>query len=142
MDFGSWSEYVEGLPPVLLVRVTPKLVEGFWTTVARGAASTQGVALPPIKHYKAGFLRMRAFCGEAEVTPIHPFTLERRVSEGNSIVEGLYVFDPGAFGPQCGTVKLVIFSEKEPAKGDSRVVDPKVVQQIWQDFAPYRALSP
>jgi hypothetical protein len=51
----------------------------------------------------------------------------------------LYVFDPGALGPQCGTVKLVLYSEKEPEKGDTRVVDPGVVQQIWQDFAPYRA---
>jgi S1-C subfamily serine protease len=138
MDFSNWSAYVADFPQVLLVRVTPKLVEGFWTTVARGAARTQGVALPPIKHFKSGFSRMRAFCGDAEVTPIHPFKLEQRVSETDAIYEGLYVFDPGALGPQCATVKLVLYSEKEPEKGDSRVVDPKVVQQIWQDFAPYR----
>jgi hypothetical protein len=138
MDFSNWSAYVADFPPVLLVRVTPKLVEGFWTTVARGAARTQGVALPPIKHFKSGFSRMRAFCGNAEVTPIHPFKLEQRVSESDAIYEGLYVFDPGALGPQCATVKLVLYSEKEPEKGDTWVVDPKVVQQIWQDFAPYR----
>ena len=76
MDFSNWSEYVGDSPPVLLVRVTPRLVEGFWTTVARGAAQTQGVSLPPIKRYKPGFSRLRAYCGDAEVTPIHPFTLE------------------------------------------------------------------
>jgi hypothetical protein len=141
LDFSNWSEYVESYPPVLLVRVTPKLVEGFWTMVARGAARTQGVSLPPIKHFKPGFSRMRAFCGDAEVTPIHPFTLEQRVSESDAIHEGLYVFDPGALGPQCGSVKLVLYSEKEPAKGDTRVVDPKVLEQIWQDFARYRALT-
>jgi len=54
---------------------------------------------------------------------------------------GLYVFDPGALGPSCGSVKLVLFSEKEPDKADSRVVDPKIVQQIWDDFASYRALG-
>ena len=138
MNFGNWSEYVADFPPVLLVRVTPKLVEGFWTKVARGAAQTQGVSLPPLKHFKSGFSRMRAFCGDAEVPPIHPFKLEQRVSESDAIDEGLYVFAPGALGPQCGTVKLVLYSEKEPDKGDTRVVDPKVVQQIWQDFAPYR----
>lgn len=141
MEFGNWSEYVEDSPPVLLVRVTPKLVEGFWTTVARGAARTQGVALPPIKHFKSGFSRMRAFCGDAEVTPIHPFKLEQRVGDGDAIYEGLYVFDPSAFGPQCGTVKLVLYSEKEPGKADTRVVDSKVIDQIWQDFAPYRDLK-
>jgi hypothetical protein len=51
---------VAGFPPVLLVRVTPKLVEGFWTNVARGAAQTQGVAIPPIKRFTSGFSRMRA----------------------------------------------------------------------------------
>jgi hypothetical protein len=100
---------------------------------------TQGMALPAIKHFKSGFLRLRAFCGDAEVTPIHPFKLERRVSENDAIYEGFYVFDPGALRPQCGAVKLELFSEKEPEKKDSRVVDAKVIEQIWQDFAPYRA---
>jgi S1-C subfamily serine protease len=140
MDFDNWSEYVAELPPVLLVRVTPKQVEGFWTTVARGAAMTQGMSLPPIKHFKSGFSRLRAFCGAAEVTPIHPFKLERRLSESDGIYEGLYVYDPDALAPECGTVKLVMYSEKEPEKGDTRVVDPKVLQQVWQDFASYRDL--
>ena len=139
-DFSNWSEYVADFPPVLLVRVTPKLVEGFWTTVARGAAQTQGISLPPIKHFKSGFSRMRIFCGAAEVTPIHAFKLEQRVSESAVISEGLYVLDPGVLGPHCGPVKLVLYSEKEPEKGDTRLVDPKVLQQFWQDFAPYRAL--
>ena len=84
---------------------------------------------------------MRAFCGDTEITPIHPFKLEQRLAESDTIYEGLYAFDPNAFGPECGTVKLVLYSEKEPEKGDTRVVDPRVVQQIWQDFAPYRALN-
>lgn len=139
MEFGNWSQYVGDFPPVLLVRVTPKLVESFWTKVARGAAQTQGMALPPMKHFKPGFSRMRAFCGDTEVTPIHPFKIEQRVSESDAIYEGLYVFDPDALGPACGAVKLMLFSEKEPDKADTVVVDARVVQQIWQDFEPYRA---
>jgi hypothetical protein len=130
---------VADIPPVLLVRVTPRLVEGFWTKVARGAAQTQGVALPPFKRIRSGFSRMRTLCGDTEVTPIHPFKLERRISGTETMYEGLAVFDPGALGPSCGSVKLVLYSEKEPQKGDTRVVDAKVVQQIWDDFAPYRA---
>jgi len=118
--------------------VTPKMVEGFWTKVARGAAQTQGVALPEFKRFRSGFARLRAFCGDAEVTPIHPFKLEHRVSETESIYEGLYVFDPGALAPSCSSVKLTMFSEKEPNKADTRVVEPRIIQQIWQDFAGYR----
>ena len=139
MEFGSWSPYVADFPPVLLIRVTPKLVESFWTKVARGAAQTQGMAIPPIRHFKSGFSRMRAFCGDAEVTPIHPFKIEQRVSDNDGIYEGLYVFDPEALVPACGAVKLVLYSEKEPDKGDTVVADARVVQQIWQDFEPYRA---
>ena len=138
-DFSNWSEYVADFPPVLLVRVTPKQVEKFWTTVARGVAMTQGVALPPVKRFKPGFARMRAFCGDAEVTPIHPLLLERRVSDTDAVHEGLYVFDPDALGPHCGTVTLEVFSEKATEKKDTGVVDLKVLQQIWQDFESYRA---
>ena len=142
LDFRNWSDYVSDYPPVLIVRVTPKLAESFWTTVARGAAQTQGMAIPPIKRPKSGFSRMRAYCGDAEVTPIHPFKLEQRVGANDTMYEGLYVFDPGALGPQCASVKLVLYSEKEPDKADPRVVEPRIVQQIWQDFAPYRDRTP
>jgi S1-C subfamily serine protease len=140
-EFSNWSGYVSDFPPVLLVRVTPKMAEGFWTMVARGAAQTQGVALPPMKRARAGFARMRAFCGDAEVTPIHPLMLEQRVGDTDAVYEGLYVFDPGALGPHCGTVKLVLYSEKEPEKGDTRIVDAGVLERIWEDFAPYRTAA-
>jgi len=140
LEFANWSEYVADSPPVLLVRVTPKLVENFWTTVARGAAMTQGVAIPAMKRAKSGYARMRAFCGDAEVTPIHPFKIEQRVTESDVIYEGLSVFDPGALVPECGAVKLVLYSDKQPDKADTLVVDPSVLQQIWRDFAPYRGL--
>lgn len=138
-DFGQWSDYFTDVPPVLVVRVTPRLAESFWTTIARGAAYTQGVRLPPIKRFKPGFSRLRAYCGEAEVTPIHPFTLEQRLSETDAIREGLYVFEPGAFGPHCKAVKLALYSEKEPDKPDTRTADAQTVDRIWADFAPYRA---
>jgi S1-C subfamily serine protease len=134
-DFGVWADYFADLPSVLVIRVTPKLTESFWTTIARGAAYTQGMALPPIKHFKPGFARLRAYCGETEVMPIHPFTLEQRVSETDAIREGLYVFDSQALGPQCKAVKLLLYSEKDPQKPDSRVVEPQLIEQISKDFA-------
>ena len=132
--FSNWSDYVADIPPVLFVRVTPKMAESFWAKVARGAAYTQGMALPAMKRLKSGFDRMQALCGGTEVTPIHPFKLELRVSETEAIYEGLYAFDPAAFGPACSSVTLVLYSEKEPMKADTRVVDPSILQQIRRDF--------
>jgi hypothetical protein len=141
VSFSNWSEYVMDFPPVLLVRVTPKLVEGFWTKVARGAASTQGVSIPPIKRIKSGFGRLRAFCGEAEVTPVHPFKIEQQLPGQDDVVyEGLYAFAPDALTPQCvGGVKLMIYSEKEPDKADTRVVPAELLQRVWQEFDAYRS---
>src|SRR5262245_64320219 len=136
MEFGNWSEYLAEYPRALLVRVTPKMVEGRWAKVARGAAMTQGVSLPAMTRVKSGFLRMRAFCGDTEVTPIHPFVVEHRVSQTEAIYEGLYVFDPATVGPSCGAVKLTVYSEKDPDGGDARIVDQNVLQQITRDFRP------
>jgi hypothetical protein len=138
IGFSNWTEYVEATPPVLLIRVTPKFAEGFWTKVARGVAMTQGVAIPSIKRPKGDFGRMRALCGGAEIVPVHPFKLEHRLSDKETLVEGLYAFDPGALSPACATVTLELFSEKDARTPDRLVVDPKLIQQVWQDFAPVR----
>jgi len=139
-EFGAWSEYFAGHPPVLAVRVTPKLVEGFWKRLAREAARTQGADLPAFKDFKASFVRMRASCGGTEVTPIHPFVLEHAVSDKDIVREGLYVFDPGAFGPHCQGVTLSLYSEKAPDKADTVTIDPGVIGRLWSDFDAYRAL--
>ena len=35
----------------------------------------------------------------------------------------------------------MLYSDKAPEKPDTRVVDAKIVQRIWQDFAAYRVQS-
>ena len=127
-EFGDWSDYFADLPPVVVVRVTPKLVEGFWKRVAREAARTQGADLPPFKNFKSSFLRMRASCGTTEVVAIQPFVLEHRTSDTKLIREGLYVFDPAAFGPSCGRITLSIYSERAPEKADLITVDASLLR--------------
>lgn len=139
-NFANWAAYVTSIPPVLLIRATPRLAEGFLTTLARGAALTQGVAIPAIKRPKSGFDRMTLSCGSTTLVPVHALTIEQHISETDVVDEGLYAFDPSALNPQCGTIKLEIFSQKDGGKGETRTVDPKIVEQFWNDFAPYRAL--
>jgi hypothetical protein len=123
---------------VVLIRVTPKFGENFWTTVARGAAQTQGVAIPAIKRPKAAFGGVRLTCGDREVAPIHPFRIAHRFGGTASIDEGLYAFDAGAFSPRCGVVKITVVTDKPADKGDTRTVDATIVQRVWDAFAPYR----
>jgi S1-C subfamily serine protease len=129
-DFGTWSEYLREIGPALLVRVSPQFEESVWKMLARGAASTQGVALPPLKSFTSNFLRLRAYCGDAEVTPIHPFIIEHEVQGRSKIREGLYVFERDAFGPHCPTVRFSMFSEREPEKADTKTIDPKLFEQL------------
>ena len=122
-EFGAWSDYFADPPPVVIVRVTPKLVEGFWKRLAREAARTQGAELPPFKDFTTSFASMRASCGSADVVPVQPFVLEHRVSEAKVVREGLYVFDPAAFAPPCARVTLSIHAEKASEKGDTVTID-------------------
>ncbi len=138
-EFGAWSEYFSRMPAVLIVRATPKMVEGFWKRLGREAARTQGAVLPAFKDFKTSFRHMRATCAGVEITPIHPFVLEHRVAEKNVIREGLYVFDADAIGPQCGTVTLSLYSEAQPERADTLTPTLTIIDQIWNDFAPYRA---
>jgi S1-C subfamily serine protease len=137
-EFGAWAEYFADRPPVLAVRVTPQLVEGFWKRLAREAARTQGAELPAFKDFTSSFVRLRALCGTTEVTPIHPFVLEHAVSEKTIVREGLYVFDPGAFGPHCQSVSFAIYAEKHREQADTVSVPAAVVERIWSELAPYR----
>ncbi len=138
-EFANWSDYVAEVPPVVFIRVTPKLVESFWMKVARGAAYTQGVALPAVKRPSSGFARMRAYCGTTELTPVHPFVLEIESGDDETITEGLYAFAPDAFAPACGTVRLEIHAQKDPARVDTVAIDAAVLERVWADFAAFRA---
>jgi S1-C subfamily serine protease len=129
-DMANWSDYIRDAPAMILIRVSPQFEESFWKTLARGAASTQGMNLPPLKSFTSSFLKMRVHCGDTEVTPIHPFIIERQVAEKASIREGLYAFDPSALGSQCGSVKVTMFSEKDPAKGDIKTLDGKLFDRL------------
>jgi hypothetical protein len=129
-DFANWSDYVADAPPLLMIRVTPKFEESIWKTLARGAAATQGVALPPLPSFRSNFIRMRSFCGDTEVTPIHPSIIERQFAEQKIVREGLYVYGTTALGPRCPSVRLEIYSEKNPQRPDIKTIDPKLFEQV------------
>ncbi len=131
-DFANWSDYVADAPPLLMIRVTPQFEESLWKTLARGAAATQGVALPPLPSFRANFLRMRVFCGDTEVTPIHPSIIERQFAEQKTVREGLYVYDVAALGTRCPSVRLDIYSEKDPLRPETKQIDPKLFEQVVQ----------
>ena len=97
-------------------------------TVATAVLSLAQLMVSPGSALPLASLGVAVNCCEALTKTL----AEAGVTETEAIYEGLYVFAHDALGPQCGSVKLVLYSEKAPAKGDTRVVDLKVLQQIWQ----------
>lgn len=145
--YKNWAEYVGEFRPVLTFDARPKLVEGFWSALGRGLSESQGVYAGPANlHFKSDFYKMKLSCGGIEVTPIHPGKVEHQIAVDNGAVrvndatyEGFYTYAHDAIGPHCGTVSLALFTEKDPEKPDVRILSPKLVQKVWDDFASYRA---
>jgi len=146
-ELRNWEEYVGQYRPVVMIRAQPKLVEGFCSSFGRGYLATRGIAAQASLHFKTDFLSMRIWCGNSEVVPIHPGRVEHRIALTNSAVrvndatyEGLYILPPDAIGPHCGTVRVDLIEENNSLRvAESRTLDAKMVQMIWDDFAPYRA---
>ncbi len=148
-DYKNWAEYVGEFRPVLIVDARPKLVEGFWSAFGRGLAAYQGMyAGPASMHFKSDFRAMKLYCDEHEVIPIHPGKVEHRLAVSNASVrvndvtyEGFYSYPADAIGPVCSQVKLVVFSEKEPGVGATKILSQALVKRVWDDFAPYRVAA-
>ena len=129
-DAGNWTQYVRDVGNVLLVRISPRFEESVLKMLARGAAATQGVSIPPLRSFTSNFVRLRAYCGDEEVTPVHPFVIEHEIPGRSPLREGLYVFERGAFGPHCPAVRFSTYSEKDPQRPDIKNIDPKLFEQL------------
>jgi len=136
----QWEEDAGAHPAVFGIYVMPQAKEGFGSALGRSFMSTSAAKLK----FKTDFQRMKLFCGGKEVEPILPGRVPVTVSVRNQAVKmddstykGAYLFPPDAVNPDCGVVKLAIYSSKseEPV---IKTLDEKSVQHIWADFEAFR----
>jgi len=135
-DLRNWAEYIGEYQAVLQVIAQPKF------------GIKRGLHLVPQFTYKGDFYRMVLLCGGKEVTPIQPSkvmrTLYAGTRYGRSAVdvanEGFYTYLPDAISPSCGTVELEIYSEKNVLQAKVRDISDRSIQQVWEDFEPYRLI--
>jgi S1-C subfamily serine protease len=136
----EWEEEAGAHPAVFGIYVIPKAKEGFGSALGRSFSPNSAAKLK----FKSDFQKMKLFCGTKEVQPIHPGRVPVTVSVQNRVVKmedstykGVYMFGPDAVSPDCGEVKLQIYS----SKGDEpviKILDEKSVQRIWADFDAFR----
>ena len=143
-QFRNWAEYAGQYRPILLIQAQPKLGESFWGAVGRTVAANYGIHTQANLRFKTDFYRMKLFCGDREVEPIHPSKIFLRTNERNYFVKsndatfiGFYSYPAEAINEQCGTVRLQLFSEKHPEKAETKVLGKKTVAKVISDFQPY-----
>ncbi len=137
--------------PALLIEVRPTVKMAFWKSMG-DAMLTDGHA-PDTYRYKGSFVRMKLWCGKQEVEPIWPrrvpvggYSFGTYSKAGYANVEGAsykgdYMFPHDAISPECGEVTLEITSAKDE-KPLVKVLDPRIVSRLWEDFADYRKPQP
>jgi S1-C subfamily serine protease len=137
----DWESETGGNRAVFGIYVVPKVKEGFGSAFSRSLRNGYGAA--NLK-FKTDFQSMKLFCGEREVQPIYPGRIPLTVNVRNASVKledstykGAYFYPPDAVNPQCGTVKIAIYSSKS---GDPvvKTLDGKTADRIWADFAAFR----
>jgi S1-C subfamily serine protease len=146
-EMHEWAEYIGEYKPMLLIQAEPQLRETFMSALARGMASSGGYyAGPAHLKFKTDFYRMKLFCGDKEIEPIQPGKVATVRNDHSAFVNitdatyvGIYSYPPDAISPSCGKVTLQLFSEKDPGKSESRDLDQKSIERIWNDFQPYLA---
>jgi hypothetical protein len=96
-------------------------------------------------HFKTDFYKMKLFCGSTEIQPLMPGKAERVLDVNNSAIrvtdvtfDGFYVYPADSIRPDCGKVRLELFSEKEPDKPKVKDLEGKTVSTVFNDFQPYR----
>lgn len=137
----DWQSEAGGHKAIFGIYVQPKVKEGFGSALTRSLRNGYGAA--KLK-FKTDFQSMKLFCGDKEVQPIHPGRIPITVNVRNASVKmedstyrGAYLYPPDAVNPDCGTVKLAIYSSKseEPL---IKALDGNTVDRIWADFDAFR----
>jgi S1-C subfamily serine protease len=92
--------------------------------------------------FRNGFQKMILRCNGTPVQPINPgrheFELYARGKAVDTTFQGVYEYPPDAFSPSCGNMALDIFSEKDPNTPITKILEPGLIQHVWNDFDPYR----
>ena len=143
-QFQNWREYIGEYKPILIITAQPALGESFWGAVGRGVAANYGIHTQANLRFKTDFYRMKLFCGDKEVAPIHPGKVYRLMNERSYFIKsndatyaGAYSYPADAVNESCGVVRLELFSEKHPNKAENKTLDKKTVARIIADFQPY-----
>jgi hypothetical protein len=147
-DLKDWAEYAGEYEPVIHIQASPRLGPDVGLKLDLKKLDPKYGDARRLK-FKTDFYRMKLFCGTREVEPIHPGKVANELNDNTRSFEiadatfvGLYSYPYDAISSACPSVTLQLFSEKEPDKPVSKVLDAKTVARIATDFEPLRKGQP
>lgn len=143
----NWGEYAGELKPVVQILAIPEM-KATGKSLLLGAVLMAGAGMmtPPDMKFKADFYEMTLLCDGNLITPIQRGKSELIVPmpsyykiKNRFTYAGIYTYPVDPFEPgKCKQLTLNVFSEENPAVAAKKVLNPLMVQQVWQDFAGYR----
>lgn len=147
-DLKDWAEYAGEYKPVIQIEASPRLGLALGPRFDLKKLDPKNANTRRLK-FKADFYRMKLFCGTLEIEPIHPGKVASELNYhtqayeiADATFEGIYSYPYDAISSSCPAVTLQLFSEKEPDKPVSKVLDAKTVARIAADFEPLRKGQP
>jgi S1-C subfamily serine protease len=143
----NWTEYAGELKPVVQVLAIPEM-KATGKSLLLGAVLMAGAGMmtPPDMKFKADFYEMSLVCDGTVITPIQRGKSELVVPmpsyykiKNRFTYAGIYTYPVDPFEPgKCKQLTLNVFSEEHPTLAAKKILNPQMVQQVWQDFAEYR----
>ena len=144
----TWADYVSQMRPVVHLLAIPEVSATgksvFWNILKAGALA---LLVPADYKFKVNFQEMFLTCDGKPVVPIQRGRIEfvsdlpsyHRVKSRHAYA-GLYTYPIEIFDPQrCKQLSLKITSEENSVTPENKLIEQRLVQQVWTDFEPYRA---
>ncbi len=149
-ELRNWGDYVNQMRPVVHLLVVPEVSatgkSTFLSLLTLGVGLMGGapMILPPDFKFKADFEEMSLTCDGKPVTPIQRGKIEFTKSlpsylknKQRTAYAGVYTYSADTFAPdKCKQMSLQVVSQQSPTTPEIRVIDPRMVQQVWSDFEP------
>lgn len=143
-DLREWMRYTGEFAPLVSIVATPRFQATLLSRLGR-ALDRRRTGLR--YRYAADFDHMELLCGERAVAPITPGRIPEAASFAtatahgvDAVYAGIYQYGPAAITPACGAMRLAVYSSDGQVR--STILDPALVQRVWQSFAPWRSTLP
>ncbi|HEY0006564.1 MAG TPA: trypsin-like peptidase domain-containing protein [Pyrinomonadaceae bacterium] len=147
VNLRNWNEYVGELTPVVQIVAFPE-TKATGKSLLLGAVMAAGTGyMTPLNYkFKADFYEMALVCDGKEVTPIRRGKAEIVAQmpdyykiKNRYTYAGLYSYPASIFSPgTCQRLELRVFSEERPTVPATKILDARMIQKVWSDFAEYQ----